>query len=181
MAAHAQSITWRRMHLPPCPTAAAAFAWPAATLCLPPPMAFAAGIAFMKNLTRRRRVASAHQAGLQTACSTRVPAAHIRWVCLGANPRPAAVPYWRLRLRPFCTRLDATTPAALSIQPCPLWCRWLGLTAFQIALRRKQARYGELLAALDELAAVPALRRAARQLAPVVAPARNSVFEGILY
>ncbi|PSC73504.1 telomerase reverse transcriptase [Micractinium conductrix] len=94
------------------------------------------GIAFMKNLTRRRRVASAHQAGLQTACSTRVPAAHIRW---------------------------------------------LGLTAFQIALRRKQARYGELLAALDELAAVPALRRAARQLAPVVAPARNSVFEGILY
>lgn len=37
-----------------------------------------AGIGFMAALTHRRRVASAHQQGLEVACSTHVPAAHIR-------------------------------------------------------------------------------------------------------
>lgn len=32
----------------------------------------------MRTLTRRRRVASAHQQDLQAACCTRIPAAHIR-------------------------------------------------------------------------------------------------------
>ena len=59
--------------------------------------------------------------------------------------------------------------------------RWLGLTAFLRVLRRKQARYRPLLAALAELEAAPALRGAARQLASVVDPARSSVFEAILY
>ena len=63
---------------------------------------------------------------------------------------------------------------------CPA-CRWLGLTAFLQALRRKQTRYSELLAQLAELADAPALRGAARHLAPAVDPARNSVFDTILY
>ncbi|KAL4423217.1 hypothetical protein ABPG77_000009 [Micractinium sp. CCAP 211/92] len=94
------------------------------------------GIGFMRTLTRRRRVASAHQQDLQAACCTRIPAAHIRW---------------------------------------------MGLTAFIRVLRSKQTRYGQLLAELEELAAAPALRHAARQLAPVVDPSRSSAFECILY
>lgn len=43
-----------------------------------------AGIAFMYTLTRRRRVASAHQQGLAVECCTRVPQAHVR--CLAASP-----------------------------------------------------------------------------------------------
>ncbi|KAL4860163.1 Telomerase reverse transcriptase [Chlorella vulgaris] len=46
---------------------------------------------------------------------------------------------------------------------------------------RKQTRYTTLLAQLQELVDAPALRSAARQLAPVVDPARNSVFDAILY
>lgn len=61
------------------------------------------------------------------------------------------------------------------------WRRWLGLTAFLRVLRRKQARYSELLGMLRELAEAPGLREAARQLAEAVAPARNSVFDTILY
>ncbi len=57
----------------------------------------------------------------------------------------------------------------------------MGLTAFIRVLRSKQTRYGQLLAELEELAAAPALRHAARQLAPVVDPSRSSAFECILY
>ena len=59
--------------------------------------------------------------------------------------------------------------------------RWLGLTAFARVLRRKQARYRQLLAELEELAAAPGLASVARQLAPVVDPARSSAFDAILY
>lgn len=59
--------------------------------------------------------------------------------------------------------------------------RWLGLTAFHRILRRKQTLYAPLLAQLAELAGAPALRGPARQLAPVVDPARSSAFEAILY
>lgn len=83
-------------------------------------------------------------------------------------------------------------PAAISkpvdahtSHPCPPPCasnaRWLGLTAFLRVLRRKQARYTALLAALQELADAPGLRGVARQLAPVVDPARSSAFDAILY
>jgi hypothetical protein len=48
-------------------------------------------------------------------------------------------------------------------------------------LRRKQARYSALLSTLRELVEAPGLRGAARQLAPAVDPARNSVFDTILY
>ena len=48
-------------------------------------------------------------------------------------------------------------------------------------LRRKQTAYAGLLAALQELADAPALRGVARQLAPVVDPARSSVFDTILF
>jgi hypothetical protein len=64
---------------------------------------------------------------------------------------------------------------------CDTLCRWLGLTAFLRVLQRKQTRYTTLLAQLQELVDAPALRSAARQLAPVVDPARNSVFDAILY
>lgn len=74
-------------------------------------------------------------------------------------------------------------PKPVHALPCPRsrLRRWLGLTAFIRVLRGKQARYLQLLADLEALAAAPALRHAARQLAPVVDPARSSAFECILY
>jgi hypothetical protein len=44
----------------------------------PPPPRKRVGIAFMASLTRRRRVASAHYRGLEQACCTAVPRAHVR-------------------------------------------------------------------------------------------------------
>ncbi len=51
---------------------------PSKLCCAAPPRPLLAGIGFMRTLTRRRRVASAHQQDLQAACCTRIPAAHIR-------------------------------------------------------------------------------------------------------
>lgn len=90
----------------------------------------------MSAVTQRKRLASAHQQGLEAACSTCLPPTHVRW---------------------------------------------LGLTAFLRVLRRKQTRYAQLLAQLQELADAPALRGAARQLAPAVDPAKSAVFDLILY
>lgn len=75
-----------------------------------------------------------------------------------------------------------TPPVRLSLcSPTTTPRRWLGLIAFLRVLRRKQTRYGELLAQLEELASAPALRSAARQLAAVVDPSRSSAFAAILY
>ncbi|KAI8464997.1 MAG: hypothetical protein J3K34DRAFT_438487 [Monoraphidium minutum] len=59
--------------------------------------------------------------------------------------------------------------------------RWLGLVAFRRVLRRKQAAYGGVLAALDAELARPTYRQVARQLAAVVDPARSSVFDQIIF
>ena len=80
-----------------------------------------------------------------------------------------------------CLRVSFVTCIPLKPLPCRRLCRWLGLTAFLRVLRRKQTRYGPLLAQLQELADAPALQAAARLLAPAVDPARSSVFETILY
>ena len=71
--------------------------------------------------------------------------------------------------------------AACSTRVPPGHIRWLGLQAFLRVLRRKQARYPALLAALAELADAPALRGAARVLTPVLEPARSSVFDSVMY
>ena len=147
-----------------------------------------AGISFMCGLTHRRRVASAHLAGLEVACATRLPPAHVRCGGQGARSVGGA---WRGARRSNCQWAGLQTgscrdsahrrPACLHHHhpyPCP---RWLGLTAFARVLRRKQARYRQLLAALEELAAAPGLAGVARQLAPVVDPARSSAFDAILY
>lgn len=84
---------------------------------------------------------------------------------------------------PVLSALEVYVSGDLSSNPCsvPLLLRWMGLTAFIRVLRSKQTRYGQLLAELEELAAAPALRHAAHQLAPVVDPSRSSAFECILY
>jgi telomerase reverse transcriptase len=59
--------------------------------------------------------------------------------------------------------------------------RCLGLRAFRTVLGRKQARYRDLLAALDAALAAPSCARCAKHLAAAIDPGRSSDFAAIIY
>ncbi len=59
--------------------------------------------------------------------------------------------------------------------------QWLGLRAFERVLARKQAGYGEVLAAVRRQLAAPQYRHLPAQLEAVVDPAASSAFDEICY
>ncbi len=60
-------------------------------------------------------------------------------------------------------------------------CRWLGLHAFERVLRRKQARYRDVLSRLEEEMGAPGYAQLPVQLADVVDEQRSAVFKTIRY
>ncbi len=84
-----------------------------------------------------------------------------------------------------CVVLNACCQCRLRQRTCKAisacHIRWLGLMAFQRALSRKQARYSEVLAMLDDELRLPQYSQLSAQLADAVALLQNAVFADIIY